>query len=226
LTSRTNNCFDFRIKYVHLRTIKLLTIKKLNIMTNLWKAGTLKAYYGYVAQLAIGLLGGFIVEMMTPNAMEMMMGASATGALVVSIIVAIASIAAFVYYLLGIKDMKAAAAGSNIEVGTSRLWTGAILGLCGSVLAVIPVISIIGALLGLAGFIVSWTGYSAIKANASDENAKVGGGKLATVCLLSVIAAVAAFIPAAGWIISLVLEVVALVFALQGWKLIAESELA
>lgn len=195
-------------------------------MTNLWKAGTLKAYYGYVAQLAIGLLGGFIVEMMTPNAMEMMMGASATGALVVSIIVAIASIAAFVYYLLGIKDMKAAAAGSNIEVGTSRLWTGAILGLCGSVLAVIPVISIIGALLGLAGFIVSWTGYSAIKANASDEKAKVGGGKLATVCLLSVIAAVAAFIPAAGWIISLVLEVVALVFALQGWKLIAESELA
>ena len=195
-------------------------------MANLWKAGTQKAYYGYVAQLAIGLLGGFIVEMMSPSAVELVMGANMTGALVVSVVVGIASIAAFVYYLLGIKDMKAAAAGSNIQVATSRLWTGAVLGLVGSVIAIIPAIGIVGALLSLAGFIVSWTGYSELKNNAGDENAKVGGAKLANVCLLSVIAAVAAFIPAAGWIIALVLEVVALVFALQGWKLIAESELA
>ena len=195
-------------------------------MTNLWKRGTQKAYYGYVAQLAISLLGGFLVELMTPNALELAMGATPTGAIVVALLVALASVAAFVYYVLGVKDMKAAAAGSNLETATNRLWLGAILGICGSVLSVIPVISIIGALVALAAFIVSWTGYSAIKANANDENAKLGGSKLATVCLLSVIAAVAGLIPVAGWILALIIEIVALVFALQGWKALANSELA
>lgn len=204
----------------------IINNQKTYIMANLWKAGTQKAYYGYVAQLAIGLLGGFLVEMMTPNAMEIIMGADPTAALATSVVVALASVAAFVYYLIGIKEMKSAASGSSLEVATGRLWAGAILGLCGSVLAVIPVLSLVGVLLGLAGFIVSWTGYSAFKTDAADEKAKEGGAKLANVCLLSVISAVVALIPGAGWILTLIIDIVALVFALQGWKAVAESELA
>ena len=193
-------------------------------MSNLWKSGTKKAYYGYVAQLIISLVGGLIASLIALGsaASSLAKGEVPTSSLVVPIIVALVAVAALVYYFMGVKEMKEAAANTTIAVGTNRLFIAAILCICG----VIPVIGIVGSLVGLAGFIVAWTGYSEIKNNAVDADAKFGGAKLSSSALLSLIAIIVALIPIIGWIATLVLEIIALVFAIQGWKALAKSELA
>lgn len=197
-------------------------------MNNLWKSGTKKAFYGYIAQLIISLVGGFIVSLTTLGsvASSLASGEVPTGALVMPIIVALLAVAGLVYYVIGINEMKKAAANTNLAVATSRLFLGAVLSICGQVVAIIPAIGIVGSLLSLAGFIVAWTGYSQIKANAVDANAKFGGAKLSSSALLSLIAIIVALIPLIGWIAAIVLDIIALVFAVQGWKALANSELA
>jgi hypothetical protein len=197
-------------------------------MGNLWKSGTLKAYYGYVAQLGIGVIGGIILGLMKPNALEMMAG-QGSGYLIMTIVLAILTVAAYVYFFMGIKEMKTAAVGTSLELATSRLYIGAILGICGNVLSAIPLISILsilGAIVSLVGFIFVWLGYDAMKKGAANEAAKLGGAKLSTTALLSVISAVVVFIPVIGWIAAAVINVIAIKFAYDGWKLVAESELA
>jgi uncharacterized membrane protein len=54
-------------------------------------------------------------------------------------------------------------------------------------------------------------------------NAKVGAGKVFTSQILAIAAAVIGIIPVAGVIISAIVEIVAFVLMLQGWKLIANS---
>ena len=103
---------------------------------------------------------------------------------------------------------------------------GALLGIIATALGFIPMIGIVGSLVGLAGFIVTWLGYSSIKANATNAKAQFGGAKLSSSALFSVIGIVVGLIPVIGWIAALVLEILALVFAIQGWKALAESELA
>lgn len=193
-------------------------------MTALWENGTKKAFYGYVAQLAIALIGGIIVDYLTPTPWEILMGADATPALIAAIIVAIAGIAALVYHILGLKDMKNAAAGTNLEVATQRLWLAAILGICGSVFTLISVI--IGSLITLAGFIIAWTGYAQIKTNGTDESARTAGSKLVIFAILTVVAGVVTIIPGFGDFFANIINVVALYFAYVGWKSLAESRLA
>ena len=197
-------------------------------MNNLWKSGTKKAFYGYIAQLVISLAGGIIISLTTLGsvASSLASGDAPAGAIIMPIIVALLAVAGLVYYVMGVTEMKKAAANTNLAVATSRLFLGAVLSICGQVVAIIPVIGIVGSLLSLAGFIVAWTGYSQIKTNANDANAKFGGTKLSTSALLSVIGAVVAIIPVLGWIAGPILSIIALVFAIQGWKALANSELA
>lgn len=195
-------------------------------MNNLWKTGTKKAYYGYIVQLIISLVGGLIVSLATLGSAAKALSTGEVSFSVLPLLVGLVSIAAYVYYFLGINDMKKSAASTSVEEGTSRLFIGVILSICGSLLGLIPVISIVGTLVSLAGFIVTWLGYSSIKTKAVDANAKFGGTKLSTSALLSVIAIVTAIIPIVGWIATIILEIIALVFAIQGWKALANSELA
>lgn len=195
-------------------------------MNNLWKTGTKKAYYGYIVQLIISLVGGLIVSLATLGSAAKALSTGEVSFSVLPLLVGLVSIAAYVYYFLGINDMKKSAASTSVEEGTSRLFIGVILSICGSLLGLIPVIAIVGTLVSLAGFIVTWLGYSSIKIKAVDANAKFGGTKLSTSALLSVIAIVTAIIPIVGWIATIILEIIALVFAIQGWKALANSELA
>lgn len=200
-------------------------------MNNLWKSGTKKAYHGYVAQLIIGLVGGFFVSMATVgNFVSAVDKGDAEGALSAAngptTVLAIITLAGYAYYFLGINEMKKSSTSTSVEEGSSRLWLGAIVSICGTVLGLIPAIGIVGKIAGIAGFIITWMGYSSIKNNATDANAKFGGAKLSTSTLLSVIAIIVAFIPLIGWLATLVLDIIALVFAIQGWKALAKSELA
>ena len=90
--------------------------------------------------------------------------------------------------------MKKAAASTALATGTNRLFIGAILAICASVLELLPVISIVGSILAFVAFIIIWTGYSQIKNNATNANAQSGGAKLSKSALLSLIAILVALV--------------------------------
>ncbi len=194
-------------------------------MNNLWNSGTKKAFHGYIAQLVLSLVGGVIISLSVLATAAKALSTGQASLPVGAIIVTLATLAAYVYYFIGLNEMKKAAANTNLQEGTSRLFIGAILGIIATALGFIPMISLIGSLVGLAGFIVTWLGYSSIKANATNAKAQFGGAKLSSSALLSVIAVVVAIIPVLGWIATIVLEILALIFAIQGWKALSESEL-
>ena len=195
-------------------------------MNNLWNSGTKKAFYGYVGQLVISLVGGVIVSLSTLSSLAQSINSGKPSLPIGVILVTLVTLGAYVYYFMGLNEMKKAAANTNLQEGASRLYIGALLGIIATVLGFIPMIGIVGSLVGLAGFIVTWLGYSSIKANATNAKAQIGGAKLSSSALFSVIGIVVGLIPVIGWIAALVLEILALVFAIQGWKALAESELA
>jgi hypothetical protein len=195
-------------------------------MNNLWNSGTKKAFYGYVGQLVISLVGGVIVSLSTLSSLAQSINSGKPSLPIGVILVTLVTLGAYVYYFIGLNEMKKAAANTNLQEGTSRLYIGALLGIIATALGFIPMIGIVGSLVGLAGFIVTWLGYSSIKANATNAKAQFGGAKLSSSALFSVIGIVVGLIPVIGWIAALVLEILALVFAIQGWKALAESELA
>lgn len=202
-------------------------------MNNLWKSGTQKAFYGYAGQLLIGIVGGFILGLMEPDLVELAMG-EGTGYYVMSIIVGIASVAAWAYYFIGIKEMKEAAANTNMAAGTNRLYVAclillgaAALGLCLDFFSDLESILVALVLIGIAelvGFILTWTGYAMVKNSATDANAKSGAELLCTSALITVIAAAIGLIPVLWWL-ALIGEIAALYYAFQGWKTLANSDL-
>lgn len=183
-------------------------------MQNLWNSGTNKAFRGSVAQLIIGIVGGLFAA-----------AAAVTGMFGVVLLIAIANIAAYIYFIIGITEMKKAAVGSSLEAATQRLYVAIIVALVGVVIGLIPGGKFIAWIPSLASCILFWTGYAMIKNNAVDENAKLGGQKLCTATLLSLIGVVVALLPVLGAIVTLVLSIVAIVFTIQGWKAIAQSSL-
>lgn len=193
-------------------------------MTNLWKSGTQKAFYGYMANLAISVIGGLILWMLEPSVLEVLAGGG-SGYFTALIIFGLAGVAALVYYIMGLNEMKKAAANTSLEDATQRLFIGAALTIGSLVLSSFNTTLLFGALLGLAGFIVTWTGYSMVKDSATDANAKFGGEKLAFSALIVAIAYVVDLVPVIGDLAALCLEAWAAYIAYQGWKALTESEL-
>lgn len=202
-------------------------------MNNLWKSGTQKAYYGYVAQLVIAIAGGLILSLMKPTLIERAMGQGA-GYDTMSIIFGLAAVAAWIYYFLGIKEMKEATVKTNLEVATNRLYIACIIILVAAGLSLlldffddgasILITLVVIGIAELAGFILTWTGYALLKNSSTDANAKEGGTHLCTSALITVIATAIGLIPALWWL-GLIGEIAALYFAFQGWKTLANSEI-
>lgn len=177
-------------------------------MTNLWTSGTKKAFYGFLAANIISALGSVLG--LVPF---------------LGMFLNLAEVAAYVVFILGLVAMKNAAVGTSVEAGTKRIFIGAIVLVVGAFVDILPVISMIAWIVTLAGFLLMWTGYGMLKNNAADANAQFAGNKLALSSLLGAIAALVGILPLVGGVLEFILLVVVLVFAYQGWKALANSEL-
>jgi hypothetical protein len=143
---------------------------------------------------------------------------------VLSILAAIGVIVAQVLFFLRIGAWRDIAAEPDKKaIGNIR--TAMILSIVAGVISLIPLVgAIIGGILAIVALVMQLMGYSALKNSATmPTNAKVGAGKVFTSQILAIAAAVIGIIPVAGVIISAIVEIVAFVLMLQGWKLIANS---
>ena len=66
-------------------------------MNNLWNSGTKKAFYGYVGQLVISLVGGVIVSLSTLSSLAQSINSGKPSLPIGVILVTLVTLGAYVY---------------------------------------------------------------------------------------------------------------------------------
>lgn len=186
----------------------------------LWSESVKKAFYGYVAYLVLDKVIGPMASAgdMASNFASMAQGKGGGDLIGADTVVGILALAAFVYYFLGIKGMKESAVETALAEGTEKIYKGALLGIIGTVVGLIPLIGLIGGLVSLVGFIFMLMGFNSVrKTNLSAEAAK-GAQQLYLTMVLTIVAAVVGLIPVLGGIIAAIISIITVIYAILGWK--------
>lgn len=188
----------------------------------LWKASVNKAFYGFLTYtLLTGVVGAIIALVSGAAALASLASGEGAGGFLGPIIVGILGLLGYIYYFLGIKGMRDSTVGTQMEDGTAKIYRGALFGLVGTILDIIPFLGIVGLIFNIIGFVFMMQGFGILRKLPIDELAAKGAQQLWTMMLVSLIGIVLAFIPFLGIICS----VVVLVYAFMGWRNFSNSEL-
>lgn len=190
----------------------------------LWVESVKKAFYGYVGYVLLsGIIGSIAGLASTASSVVSMARGGGDSGLGLDTICSILAVVAFVYYFLGIKGMKEAAVGTELAEGTANLYTGALLGVIGAVVGIIPLVGLVGGIIEIVAWVYMLLGFGKIRKTSLSEAAAKGAQQLWLMMLLTLIGAVIGLIPVLGTVIALILSIVALVYAFLGWKNFANS---
>lgn len=194
--------------------------------SQIWKASVTKAFYGFLAYKLLGGVVGAIVGLVSGAAgVASIINGGGGGALLGPVLVGILALAGYVYYFLGIKGMKESAAETPMGDGTAKVYKGAMLGLVGTLIGIIPLLGFIGTILEIVGFVFMMMGFNSLRQLSLNELAAKGAHQLWLMMVLSVVSAVVSIIPLVGNILSLILSIVILALAFLGWRNFANSSL-
>lgn len=196
----------------------------------MWESGVKKAFYGFLTFTLFGIISG-IVNFATAGAAiaSIATGSAAglTGAVVFKFIFKLIIIAGFIYYFMGIMQMKNSAP-EQAAPATKNLYLGALLGIiaAGINLLPIPFMGWIVWILELIGFIFMMIGFNGMKkATVLPEEAIKGSSLLFIAMLLTIIGIGLGLIPIAGSLINAILSIVVLILGIMGWRKISTSRI-
>ena len=192
----------------------------------LWKSSVNKAFYGYLAYTLLGGVVGAIVSLASGAAGVASLVSGGSGAsLAGPIIVSILALAGYVYYYLGIKGMRDSAVDTQMAEGTANVYKGAMLGLVGVIVKIIPVIGFVGTIISIIGFIYMMMGFNKLRKLSLTGLAAKGAQQLWLMMVLTIVGAVLGFIPLAGSVLKMICSLAVLFYTFFGWKNFSNSEL-
>lgn len=106
----------------------------------------------------------------------------------------------------------------------SSIYIATLLQIIAIIFSFIPFVGIVGTILSIVAWVMLLLAYSNLKNSATfPEMARAGAGKIFTAMILNLVGLVICWIPIIGFI-SVILSIFALVFTLNGWKLISKAE--
>ncbi len=133
------------------------------------------------------------------------------------------AIIGYAFLFQGLKLLKDALDEQG-QAGVKMLTIGAIIGVVGFVIDLIPLIGFVARIVLLVAFIFELIGYLRLKKSETIGEIGQKGVQLILIYMILVIAAVAiGFIPLAGTIVSSVLSIAGLVLLLLGWTKVQEG---
>ncbi len=190
---------------------------------NAWMTVTKQMYYGVLIYSICGVLANVVGPISTVSSgISMVSGNGGGGGGVFNIIISLAIIAGYVMFFLGLKDFRAVV---NIQDrdAVQKLFTATIISIVGYVLGLIPVAGwLLKGICVIVSCVMMLIGYSALKKSQTFPTlACEGASKLYTAMILSIIGAVIGLIPLVGGVIGGILDIIALILIILGWKRIA-----
>ncbi len=188
-----------------------------------WTAVTKQMYYGVLIYSLCGVLANVVEPVNTVSSgISMISGNGGGGGGVFNIIISLAIIAGYVMFFLGLKDFRNVV---NIQDrdAVQKLFTATIISIVGYVLGLIPLAGwLLKGICVIVSCIMMLMGYSSLKKSSSFPGlARDGASKLHTAMILSIIGAVIGFIPLVGGVIGGILDIIAFIMIIIGWKRIA-----
>lgn len=190
---------------------------------NAWMTVTKQMYYGVLIYSICGVLANVVGPVnAVSSGISMISGNGGGGGGVFNILISLAIIAGYVMFFLGLKDFRNVV---NIQDrdAVQKLFTATIISIVGYVLGLIPVIGwLLKGICVIVSCIMMLIGYSSLRKSQSFPGlACDGASKLYTAMILSIIGAVIGFIPLVGGVIGGILDIIAFVMIIIGWKRIA-----
>lgn len=188
-----------------------------------WTSVTKQMYYGVLIYSLCGVLANVIGPINTlSSGLSMISGNGGGGGGTFNIIISLAIIAGYVMFFLGLKDFRNVV---NIQDkdAVQKLFTATILSIVGYLLGLIPVAGwLLKGICVIVSCIMMLMGYSALKKSQTfPAIAREGASKLHTAMVLSIIGAVIGLIPLVGGVIGGILDIIAFIMIILGWKKIA-----
>lgn len=178
-----------------------------------WKDGVRKAYYSFVGAAFLGILAAIFSFIPLVG-------------IVLNIVVGVLMIVCYVFFILGLKNMKSSVINQDDAAAINNIYTGTIISIVAVVLSLIPVINIVGGILAIVAFVMMLLGFYRMSKSVSLPLAAKSGAFLLYVSMIvDVAGSILGFIPVAGLVIEAIAAVAVFVLCLMGWKKIADSEL-
>lgn len=179
---------------------------------------------GGIASSVFAYLGGLGKTAAGINAL-MGNGGSAFGIWdILGIVAAVAIIYGYWKFFTGLKDFKNQVNPADAPY-IQKISTCTIIMMVATVLAVIPVVGLLGGIANLVAWIILLLAYNSLKKSATfPATARQGASKLFLAMILDIVGIVIGIIPVIGGITKAILAIIAFIFVLQGWKAISLSE--
>jgi len=223
-----NEKFDFKESFSKDSLKGLFSMPKaedFDPKTFAWKSAVKKAFFGY---LGATFFNGFLAVFITLLLVAIFGYGYILSLLFLPILFGIIALAGYIFYFLGIKEMKDVAAGTSWEKPTNNLFIGAILGLVSVIIDFIPLMGWLASILAIVGFVFSLLAYNELRQVKSSSKLASGAKLLFIASIVGIAGAVFSIIigwvPVVNVVFELLFGLATLVLTFFGWKAISESE--
>jgi hypothetical protein len=190
-----------------------------------WKSAVKKAFFGY---LGATLVNGFLALLITLLLIAIFGWGYILSLPFLIIIFGLISLAGYIFYFIGVKEMKDVSVGTSWANATNQLFIGSILGLVAMVINVIPLMGWLASIVSIASFIFSLLAYNELRKMKSSIKLAQGANLLFVSSIVSLVGAVISIIfiliPIVGMVFQLLFGILTLILTFLGWKAISESE--
>lgn len=190
---------------------------------NAWTAVTKQMYYGVLIYSLCGVVANVVSPIISiSSGVSMLSGNGGGGGVAFNAIISLAIIAGYVMFFLGLKDFRNVVNLQDKDA-VQKLFTATIISIAGYVLGLIPLAGwILKGICVIVSCIMMLLGYSALRNSQTFPTiAREGASKLYTAMILSIIGAVIGLIPVVGGFIGGILDIIAFIMIIIGWKKIA-----
>ena len=212
--------------------VRIINFKSILMGYNsLWSKVTGSLYKAVLTQAISGitvcLLSVVSVIMINSDPIGYVKGGGFQTILILIMIAGIGSLVGFILFFINITKLKEQVNSLDAQA-VGNIHTAMILAIIYAIVSVIGrfvlFMNIIALVLSIVAFAFQFMGYSALKSSTTfPEIARAGAGKIFTAMILNLVGLVICWIPIIGFI-SVILSIFALVFTLNGWKLISKAE--
>ena len=152
----------------------------------IWRSGVKKAFYGFIGVTFLGILAAIFSVIPVIG-------------WILNIVTGILIIVSYVYFLMGLKDMRASLINLDDAAAVSNIYTGSIIGIVAAVVSAIPFISVAGGVLAIISYVMMLVGFYRMRNSISlPELAKSGAFILFIGMILDIVGSLLGFIPIAG----------------------------
>lgn len=189
-----------------------------------WSQTTKQIYNGVLIYSLCGVAKSIVDPIVNAtSAMSMLTGGSSSS-FNFGTVLSIAIIFGYVYFFLGLKKFRTVVDAAD-ESAVKKVYLAVLLNIIAYVVALIPLMGIIGKIISIVAFIYMMIGFAGMKNSSTfPVKARKGASNLFVAMILSIVGTVLGWLPLIGGVIGAIPNIISFILIIVGWKKISKAE--